>query len=175
MHRFALRADPMWKYAERTMAVVGFIATVAGTIIGYYALVSPADLSNNLAAIADRLAKEPVLEERERLFIGQVLESSPGLMIYAVKETTSASGSMVLTVCDSVAKSEIGRAMFSFGRESAEFYPTFPRRSEALTIRINATIGGQTLFREEEWRLDNTNWARTAVPRISETSPAACS
>jgi len=163
----------MLKYFERAMAMIGVIATVIGTVISYRAFIKPAELSQELMRIADRLGREPILDENERIYVAQVLKSStPGgsdIGIYMEKQLTNAPGSLELQICDPVSGALLGSERFSFGRETADFYPQFELEegTEEIDLILSAKIGQSSFSRKEEWKLSNGNWARSSEPKIA--------
>lgn len=163
----------MWKFIERAMAVIGFIATVFGTAIAYYAFVEPADLSADLARVAKRLSREPSLEENERLYVDKVLSIGPAYLVHIEKQPTNAGGTVDLRVCDTKSAAALGEGTFSFGREAADFSPQVRKGPDAITLVLSAKLGKNTFSRKEEWRNVNATWARVSEPQIA-AGPQSC-
>lgn len=164
----------MWTILERIMAVIGFIATVFGTVIAYWAFMDPGDLAKDVASIAARLSREPSLDQQERLYVGQVMNMGDRYLVYIEKQPTSASGSFDLKLCDAKTGATIGEGTFAFGREGADFTPQFKQAGPAITIVLNAKLAQTTFSRKEQWRNANGNWSRIAEPKIVAGTAQSC-
>lgn len=164
----------MWTLVERVMAVIGFIATVGGTVIAYYAFVEPADLSKDLARIAERLSREPSLEQDERIYVGQVMNMGDKYLVYIEKQPTNAPGTMELKVCDAKTGAPIGEGTYAFGREGADFTPQFKQAGPAITIVLTAKLAQASFSRKEQWLNANGNWSRIAEPKIVAGAAQTC-
>ncbi|MBS9478309.1 hypothetical protein [Ancylobacter radicis] len=155
------------------MAIIGFIATVGGTLISYYAFIQPADLSADLSRIAERLAQEPVLEQDERLYVGQVLDMGASQMVYLEKQATNVPGSFNIKLCEPTSGTLKGDTSFSFGKEATSFYPQVKAGSE-INILISAKLGSQIFERKEEWRKTAGTWTRVSAPEIATAGTLSC-
>lgn len=163
----------MWTFIERTMAIIGLIATVGGTLISYYAFIQPADLSADLSRIAERLAQDPVLGQDERLYVGQVLDMGANQMVYLEKQVTNVPGSFNIKVCEPNSGAVKGETSFAFGKEATSFNPQFTAAS-GVNILISAKLGSQTFERKEEWRKAAGTWTRVSAPEIATAGTLSC-
>lgn len=164
----------MWTILERIMAVIGCIATVLGTVIAYWAFMDPGDLAKDVAAIAERLSREPSLDQQERLYVGQVMNMGDRYLVNIEKQPTSASGSFDLKLCDAKTGAIIGEGTYAFGREGADFTPQFKQAGPAITIVLNAKLAQTPFSRKEQWRNANGNWSRIAEPKIVAGATQTC-
>lgn len=164
----------MWTILERIMAVIGCIATIVGTVIAYRTFMDPGKLAEDVASIADRLRREPSLDQQERLYVGQVMNMGDRYLVYIEKLPTSASGSFDLKLCDAKTGATIGEGTYAFGREGADFTPQFKQAGPAITIVLNAKLAQTTFSRKEQWRNANGNWSRIAEPKIVAGTAQSC-
>ncbi|MDE1568475.1 hypothetical protein [Aquabacter sediminis] len=164
----------MWTILERIMAVIGFIATIVGTVIAYRTFMDPGKLAEDVASIAARLSREPSLDQQERLYVGQVMNMGDRYLVYIEKLPTSASGSFDLKLCDAKTGATIGEGTYAFGREGADFTPQFKQAGPAITIVLNAKLAQTTFSRKEQWRNANGNWSRIAEPKIVAGTAQSC-
>ena len=164
----------MWTILERIMAVIGCIATVIGTMIAYWAFMDPGELAKDVARIAERLNREPSLEQDERIYVGQVMNIGDKYLVYIEKQPTNAPGSVELKVCDPKTGATIGEGTYAFGREGADFTPQFKQAGPAITIVLNAKLAQATFSRKEQWRNANGNWSRIAEPKIVAGAAQSC-
>lgn len=164
----------MWTILERIMAVIGCIATVIGTMIAYWAFMDPGELAKDVARIAERLNREPSLEQDERIYVGQVMNIGDKYLVYIEKQPTNAPGSVELKVCDPKTGATIGEGTYAFGREGADFTPQFKQAGSAITIVLTAKLAQASFSRKEQWLNANGNWARIAEPKIVAGAAQSC-
>lgn len=164
----------MWTILERIMAVIGCIATVIGTMIAYWAFMDPGELAKDVARIAERLNREPSLEQDERIYVGQVMNMGDKYLVSIEKQPTNAPGSVELKVCDPKTGATIGEGTYAFGREGADFTPQFKQAGSAITIVLTAKLAQASFSRKEQWLNANGNWSRIAEPKIVAGAAQSC-
>ncbi|KAB2874011.1 MAG: hypothetical protein F9K43_05020 [Bauldia sp.] len=161
----------MWRFLDRLFAVIGVVATVAGTAVTVYAFYYPNEVGSVIEKVLDRMAKEPVLDASDRFAVEGFFDD----MVSIGKQPTTDQGSMEVVICQDGAAAPLLNTVVGFGRSEDSFlFAGLDFRGNPTIVTMNVKTPGAAFSRRERWQKMGSSWTRALPPDIGNTAQVGC-